>query len=259
MDKSMNKVALITGASRGIGKAIALRLAKDGYTTALLARSKEQLQGTAAEVRRAGGNAVVGLCDVTSPSSVVEAVRDVVGQTGGVGVLVNNAGRGGGGVTASMTDELWREILETNLSSVFHVTKAILNHNTEGALRTIINMASTGGKQGVVHAAAYSASKHGIIGFTKSLALELAPKGITVNAVCPGFVETELAEKARAVYAQIWGVSTADAKRRIEQRIPIGRYIVPDEVAEMVAYLASAPARGVTGQALNVCGGLGNY
>lgn len=259
MDKATNKVALITGAGRGIGRAIALRLAKDGYTTALLARSKAQLDETAEEVRRAGGKAVTALCDVTSPESVVSAVRDTIGRTGGVGVLVNNAGRGGGGVTASMTDELWREIINTNLSSVFYVTRAVLNHNPEGALETIINMASTGGKQGVVYAAAYSASKHGIIGFTKSLALELASKAITVNAVCPGFVETALAEKARAVYGGIWGVTVEEAKRRIEQRVPIGRYIVPEEVAEMVAYLASRSARGITGQALNVCGGLGNY
>ncbi|WP_437286184.1 SDR family NAD(P)-dependent oxidoreductase [Sorangium sp. So ce406] len=259
MTSQCRKVALITGASRGIGKAAAVRLARDGFSVALLARSKRQLEETSAQLRAVGSRATIGVCDVTSPQEVDAAVQAAVRELGHISVLLNNAGRGGGGVTANMRDELWREIIDTNLNSVFYVTRSVLNNTPEGTLKTILSVASTGGKQGVIHAAAYSASKHGIIGFTKSLALELAPRGITVNAVCPGFVETELAEKARGSYAKIWGVSVDDAKRRIEQRVPIGRYIEPDEVAEMVAYLASESARGITGQAMNICGGLGNY
>ncbi|WP_437895477.1 SDR family NAD(P)-dependent oxidoreductase [Sorangium sp. So ce124] len=259
MTDQNRKVALITGAGRGIGKAAAVRLAKDGFSVALLARSKEQLEETSAELRALGNRVMIGVCDVSSPQEVDAAVKAVVQEFGHINVLLNNAGRGGGGATATMDDALWREIIDTNLNSVFYVTKSVLNNTPEGTLKTILSVASTGGKQGVIYAAAYSASKHGIIGFTKSLALELAPKGITVNAVCPGFVETELAEKARGGYAKIWGVSVEDAKKRIEQRVPIGRYIDPSEVAAMVAYLASDSARGITGQALNVCGGLGNY
>jgi ketoreductase len=123
----------------------------------------------------------------------------------------------------------------------------------------IISIASTGGKQGVVHAAPYSASKHGVVGFTKALGLELAKTGITVNAVCPGFVETPMAEQVREHYAAIWGVDEAEAHARITTRVPIGRYVEPAEVAAMVEYLIGPGAAAVTAQALNVCGGLGNY
>lgn len=123
----------------------------------------------------------------------------------------------------------------------------------------IINIASTGGKQGVVHAAPYSASKHGVVGLTKALGLELAPTGITVNAVCPGFVETPMAERVREHYADIWGVTTSEAFDRITTRVPMRRYVATDEVAAMVEYLSSDRAGAVTAQALNVCGGLGNY
>ncbi len=125
----------------------------------------------------------------------------------------------------------------------------------------IINIASTGGKQGVIHGAPYSASKHGVVGFTKSLGLELARNhsGITVNAVCPGFVESEMAQRVREKYSKLWNTDAEETRRRVEDRIPIGRYIEPKEVAGMVAYLASPIAQSITAQAINVCGGLGNY
>ncbi|MFO0574275.1 MAG: SDR family NAD(P)-dependent oxidoreductase [Polyangia bacterium] len=250
------KVALITGGGGGIGRAAAQRLAEDGFELALLGRSHDQLDETAAEVQKCGRTAIPVVCDVRSAQEVQAAIESVLAQTGRIDVLVNNAGRGGGGNTVEMDDELWRDIIETNLSGVYYTTKTALKL---AALTTIVNVSSTGGKQGVMFAAAYSASKHGVIGFTKSLALELAQKGVTVNAVCPGFVETQLAERAREGFARVWKVSVTEAKRRIEQRVPIGRYIEPVEVASMIGYLASSQARGITGQAFNVCGGLGNY
>ncbi|WNG34353.1 SDR family oxidoreductase [Archangium violaceum] len=256
-EKNNRKRALVTGAGRGIGKAAALRLAKDGFDVALTARTREQLEEVASEVRALGTQAVIAQCDVRSPESIYSMVNDVLTSLGGIEVLVNNAGRPGGGTTSEVEDELWREVIETNLNSVFYTTKAVLKGSP--SLKSIINIASTGGKQGVLHGAPYSASKHGVVGFTKSLGLELASKGITVNAVCPGFVETGMAEKVRGNYARIWGVPVEEAKKRIEQRVPIGRYITPDEVADMVAYLASDHARGITAQAINICGGLGNY
>jgi ketoreductase len=123
----------------------------------------------------------------------------------------------------------------------------------------VIHIASTGGKQGVMYAAAYSASKHGVVGFTKSLGLELAKTGVTVNAVCPGFVESSMAAGARQRYAAIWRCSEDDAKQRIEARIPLGRYVVPNEVTGLVRYLASPDSAAVLAQAFNVCGGLGTY
>ncbi|PTL79022.1 SDR family oxidoreductase [Vitiosangium sp. GDMCC 1.1324] len=256
-DNGKRKRALVTGAGRGIGRAVALRLAKDGFDVALTARTREQLEEVAAEIRKLGTQAVIAQCDVRSPDSIYSMVNDVISTLGGLEVLVNNAGRSGGGTTVDVEDTLWREVIETNLNSVFYTTKAVLKASPP--LESIINIASTGGKQGVLHGAPYSASKHGVVGFTKSLGLELASKGITVNAVCPGFVETGMAEKVRGNYARIWGVPVEEAKKRIEQRVPIGRYITPEEVADMVAYLASDHARGVTAQAINICGGLGNY
>jgi ketoreductase len=184
-----------------------------------------------------------------------------VDRFGPVSVLVNNAGRSGGGVTADIPDELWRDVIETNLNSVFFVTREVL---TTGRMQTlgwgrIVNIASTGGKQGVVLGAPYSASKHGVIGFTKALGLELAKTGLTVNAVCPGYVETPMAQRVRQGYAAHWGITEGEVLTRFEAKIPLGRYSTPEEVAGLVRYLVSPAADPVTAHAINVCGGLGNY
>jgi ketoreductase len=173
----------------------------------------------------------------------------------------NNAGRSGGGITAELPDELWLDVIDVNLNSVFLVTRRVL---TAGGMLDlghgrVINIASTGGKQGVVLGAPYSASKHGVVGFTKALGLELARTGITVNAVCPGYVETPMAQRVRATYARIWQMTEDDVLTRFNTKIPMGRYGTPEEVAAMVEYLASDEAAVVTAQAMNVCGGLGNY
>ncbi|MBB4285703.1 SDR family NAD(P)-dependent oxidoreductase [Roseospira goensis] len=253
--------ALITGASRGIGKSIAARLVADGFNCVLVARDPDRLQETVAALSRPDVTVVGLTCDVTQPEAVAALVQQAREALGSIDVLVNCAGRSGGGVTKTIADDLWRDVIETNLNAVFYVTKAVLQSEAMGSGGAVINIASTGGKQGVVHGAPYSASKHGVVGFTKALGLELARDGsdITVNAVCPGFVETEMAQQVRRNYAKIWDVTPEVAKSRIEARVPIGRYIEPDEVAAMVSYLASDHARGVTAQAMNVCGGLGNY
>ncbi len=253
--------ALVTGASRGIGKAIARRLIADGMNCVLVARDPMTLNDAVGELQ-APGLSVLGMtCDVARPAEVEALFAAVTQAQGGIDVLVNCAGRSGGGVTKDIADELWLDVINTNLNSVFFVTRTALRSQAIRKGGSIINIASTGGKQGVVHGAPYSASKHGVVGFTKALGLELArdQADITVNAVCPGFVETEMAEKVRVNYAALWGVTPEEAKTRIEARVPINRYIEPDEVAAMVSYLASDKARGVTAQAMNVCGGLGNY
>ena len=184
-----------------------------------------------------------------------------VDRYGPIDVVVNNAGRNGGGVTADISDELWSDVIDTNLNSVFLVTREVL---TTGGLRhrdwgRIINIASTGGKQGVVLGAPYSASKHGVIGFTKALGNELAKTGITVNAVCPGYVETPMAQRVRAGYADHWGIPETEVLDRFRAKIPLGRYSTPDEVAGLVGYLVTDSAAPITAQAINVCGGLGTY
>jgi ketoreductase len=159
-----------------------------------------------------------------------------------------------------MADDLWDDIIETNLNSVFRVTREVLRNG--GLLADggrIVSVSSTGGKQGVALAAPYCASKSGIIGFTKSVALELALSGVTVNAVCPGFVETPMAERVRAGHAAHFGKSVEEVQRGFEANIPIGRYVAAEEVAGMISFLATKDASSVTGQAINVCGGLGRY
>ena len=256
------KIALITGGSRGIGLAIARKLAKDGFRCILVARDSDRLEQAAQLIEQESGQASITLpCDIRDENQVTAAVSQVADTVGIIHVLVNCAGRAGGGITSEISSELWRDVMATNLDSVFFVTRSILSRKMMPSGGRIINIASTGGKQGVVHGAPYSASKHGVIGLTKAWGLELAKNGsgITVNAICPGFVATEMAQKVISNYAGLWGISENLAKQRIEERIPLGRYIEPEEVAAMVAYLASENAGGVTAQALNICGGLGSY
>ncbi|MER7406705.1 SDR family NAD(P)-dependent oxidoreductase [Streptomyces sp. NPDC000070] len=261
MSDNNGLVAVVTGATSGIGLEIAGRLAALGHRVFVCARSADRLAETVKSLQDCGFDVDGQVCDVTDQAQIDAFVAAAVERYGPVDILVNNAGRSGGGITAEVPDELWLDVIDTNLHSVFRMTKTVL---TTGGMLTrsrgrIINIASTGGKQGVLHGAPYSAAKHGVVGLTKAWGLELAKTGITVNAVCPGFVETPMAEKVRAHYAGIWEVSEQEAFERVTARVPIGRYVEPAEVAAMVEYLVGDGAAAVTAQALNVCGGLGNY
>ncbi len=261
MTSGQGRVALVTGGTSGIGLAVTKALAGTGTRVFICGRNAQQVTTVTKDLCGQGMTVDGTGCDVTSRDQVRALVRAAVDRYGPIDVLVNNAGRNGGGVTAEITDELWYDVINTNLSSVFLVTREVL---TTGGMRDkpwgrIINIASTGGKQGVALGAPYSASKHGVVGFSKALGLELAKTGITVNAVCPGFVETPMAQRVRQGYADHWGVTPDDVLGRFEQRIPLGRYTTPEEVAALVGYLATEAADPITAQAINVCGGLGNY
>jgi len=261
MSSTTRGPALVSGATRGIGRACATTLAELGYPVFICARDESAVATTVKELRERGSEADGIACDVTSAAAVRRWVAAATAAYGPVEVLVNNAGRSGGGVTAELSDELWHEVIATNLTSVFLVTREVL---TTGRMRErgrgrIVNIASTGGKQGVALAAPYSASKHGVVGFTKALGLELARSGITVNAVCPGYVETPMARHVRQGYAGLWDVDESEVLARFQAKIPLGRYTEPDEVAGLVGYLTTHHADPITAQALNVCGGLGNY
>jgi ketoreductase len=212
-------------------------------------------------VEEAGRKCVLVAGDLSDRAHAKTIIPKALEELGGIDILVNNAGRGGGGITAELTDDLWQEVIDTNLTGVFRVTREILKPGGLAARPwgRIISIASTGGKQGVAYAAPYSASKHGVIGFTKALGLELAGSGITVNAVCPGYVETPMAAKVRAGYAAGWEITEEEVMRRFLAKIPLGRYSTPQEVAGLVGYLVSDTADSITAQAINVCGGLGNY
>ncbi|NKY97178.1 3-oxoacyl-ACP reductase FabG [Nocardiopsis alborubida] len=254
-------VALVTGATSGIGHAVATELAERGKQVFLCARDAEAVDTTVQQFRDKGYDVGGTTCDVRSADDVRAFVTEAVERFGTVDILVNNAGRGGGGVTADIPDELWFDVIDTNLNSVFRVTREVL---TTGGLRhkdrgRIINIASTAGKQGVVLGAPYSASKHGVVGFTKALGNELAPTGITVNAVCPGYVETPMAEQIRRRYAAHEQTTEEAILQRFQAKIPLGRYSSPEEVAGMVGHLTTRAADSITSQAINVCGGLGNF
>ncbi|MFC6067910.1 3-oxoacyl-ACP reductase FabG [Streptomyces ochraceiscleroticus] len=261
MSRTTGRLALITGGTSGIGLAAARLLGEQGHTVFLGARNAENVARTVKQLREDGIEADGAELDVRDDASVHAFVQAAVDRHGSVDVLVNNAGRSGGGVTADIATELWHDVIDTNLNSVFRMTREVLNtgrmrHKSRGR---IINIASTAGKQGVVLGAPYSASKHGVVGFTKALGNELAPTGITVNAVCPGYVETPMAQRVRQGYAEAYNATEDAILEKFQSKIPLGRYSTPEEVAGLVGYLASDTAASITSQALNVCGGLGNF
>ncbi|MEV6905830.1 3-oxoacyl-ACP reductase FabG [Amycolatopsis sp. NPDC051071] len=261
MTQADSRTALVTGATSGIGLAVARQLAEQGHRVFLGARTAENVTATVKSLQEKGHDADGTTLDVRSRTDIETFVQAAVTRYGEVDVLVNNAGRAGGGVTADIADELWEDVVDTNLNSVFRMTRAVL---TTGGMRTkdrgrIVNIASTAGKQGVVLGAPYSASKHGVVGFTKALGNELAPTGITVNAVCPGYVETPMAQGVRERYAVAFDTTEQAILDKFVAKIPLGRYSTPEEVAGLVGYLASDLAASITAQALNVCGGLGNF
>jgi ketoreductase len=254
------RTAIVTGATSGIGLAVTKLLA-ERHRVFVCARTAENVTTLVKELREAGRQVDGMACDVRSTEDVKAFVSAAKDRFGPIEILVNNAGRSGGGVTADLTDELWLDVMDTNLNSVFRMTREVL---TTGGMRDlawgrIINIASTAGKQGVVLGAPYSASKHGVVGFTKALGNELAPTGITVNAVCPGYVETPMAQRVRQGYAAAYNATEEEILAKFQAKIPLGRYVTPEEVASFVGYLAGEESAAITSQALNVCGGLGNF
>jgi ketoreductase len=256
-----SRTAIVTGATSGIGLAVAEMLGRHGAHVYICARNADNVALTVKQLREMDCDADGMACDVRSPHDITNFVASAVERFGGVDILVNNAGRSGGGVTADLDDALWFDVINTNLNSVFLMTRAVLSAGgmlSRGWGR-IINIASTAGKQGVVLGAPYSASKHGVVGFTKALGNELAKTGVTVNAVCPGYVETPMAQRVRQGYATAWGSTETEILERFSAKIPLGRYSTPEEVAGMVGYLVGDSAGAVVAQAINVCGGLGNF
>jgi ketoreductase len=243
-----DRVAFVTGASRGIGEAIARRLGAEGARVVLAARDREACERHAAGMRAAGQEALAVACDVTDRASVALAIGAAVERWARIDILVNNAGLGGRTPLDDPDDARWDAILATNLTAVFRVIREAARHLSEGG--RVINLSSVLGRFGVPGYAAYAASKHGVIGLTRSLALELAPRQITVNAICPGWVETEMAREG------FRGLGSEEQGRQAAARMaPLNRVLHPDEIAGLVAYLASDDARSITGQAIVADGG----
>lgn len=247
------KIACVTGASRGIGEAIARRFAEEGAKVALAARDEAACQRIAEEITKQGGEALPIGCDVTLPVSVSSAIASAVSKWGRIDILVNNAGLGGATPLDENDDARWNAIVGTNLTAAFRVTREAAPFLAAGG--RIINISSVVGRFGVAGFAAYSASKHGLIGLTRTLALELASRQITVNAICPGWVETEMGREGFRRIAGRARVSEEQARERAAKMAPLGRVIEPWEVAGLAAYLASDEARSITGQAIVIDGG----
>jgi len=250
-----DRAVLVTGGGSGIGKAVACAFALQGAKVAICGRDPERLEKAATSLTRRGAAVVPFRVDVRDRASADARAEQVAAEFGGIDVLFNNAGASGRTPIDGEFDERLRAILETNLVGIFHMTRASLKHMRDGSQGRIINNASVLAKFGVAGYAAYCASKHGVIGFTRALALELAPRGITVNAICPGWVETAMSEQGVAESAAALGVSSAEFRKAAESRVPLRRFMKPEEVAPLVLYLASSEASMMTGQAVNLDGG----
>jgi NAD(P)-dependent dehydrogenase (short-subunit alcohol dehydrogenase family) len=262
MGTLQDRVALVTGASRGIGKAIAEALAHQGAKVALCARDAEAVRKAADEISPGDGRVLGFRADVTDKSDVRSLVQAVVARWGQIHILVNNAGTNARVPIESDDDLRWRAVVDGTLLGAYYVTREVLRHmadrphpNGGAPGGRIINLSSILGRFGVPGYTAYCTAKHGIIGFTRSLALEVAHRGITVNAICPGWVETDMADRGMAETAAIMGITKEDFRRQALDAVPIKRILDPREIADLVVYLASDAASGMIGQAINLDGG----
>lgn len=250
-----NKVALVTGGGTGIGKAIALNLAKNGAMVAIASRKRTHLDSAAAEFKARGLPVMPLQMDVRRKDEVQQSIATIAAKWQAIHILVNNAGVSGLSLMEEPDDTRWHDVLNTNLTGMYLVTKEALRHMPDNGGGRIINMSSVLGRFGVPGYTAYCTTKHGTIGFTRALALEVVNRGITVNAICPGWVDTEMAEKGINESAAFQGITPEQFKEQAVAAVPIKRFLEADEVAELVSYIASDLARGITGQAINICGG----
>lgn len=239
------QTALVTGASRGIGRSIALALGRAGARVACVARNQQKLAETVDEITRGGGTAAAFECDVTQSASVNQVIEQVLAKWENLEILVNNAGVTRDTLIPRMSDEQWDEVLNTNLRGAFLFARAATRPMMQARYGRIINISSVSGLMGNPGQSNYSASKAGLIGMTRSVARELASRKVTVNAIAPGFIETEMTE---ALGESILG--------EVKARIPARRLGTADEIGQAVLFLASSGARYITGQVLTVDGGL---
>lgn len=242
-----DKVAIVTGGSRGIGRAICCSLAKEGANIVInFIKNKEAAESVAKEVKELGGKPTLAQADVANQDEVEKLVEKVFDDLGRIDILVNNAGLVRDNLLYSMEKEDWESVMKTNVGGVFHCTKAVIRPMMMQRKGRIINISSYSGTRGGKGQSNYASSKAAINAFTRAVALELASKGITVNAIAPGMIETDMSTQVRNL--------TSDT---IKDRIPLGRYGQPEDVAKVVTFLATDDSSYITGQLLTVDGGLG--
>lgn len=247
--------AVVTGAGRGIGRSIALALAQAGADVAVTARTQGEIEQLAAEIRAMGRQSLAVPCDVTDSEQVKHMASTLIDGLGGVDILVNNAGNAGSHKFLNHPDELWHRMLSINLTSVYYVTKAFVPRLIEHRWGRIITIASMASRVGGSYIAAYTAAKHGVLGLTRALAVELLPYNITVNAICPGYVNTPMTDASVSNIAARTGMSEAQAREALEKSSPQKRLFEPEEIAAVAVFLAQDINKGITGQAINIDGG----
>ena len=243
---------MITGGGRGIGRAIALAFAHAGIRIAVAARTAEQVEQVANEI---GNGAIAIICDVADPASVTRMFSELRERLGDADILVNNAGIAESATIVNTSDELWQRHLAVNLSGTFYCTRAALPAMLQKGWGRVINIASIAGKTGAPYIAAYSASKHGVMGLTRSIALEVASSGVTVNAICPGYVDTDMVSRGVERITSRTGRTAEEALDTLKKMSPQNRLVTPEEVAAIALLLASEDGRGINGQGINIDGG----
>jgi NAD(P)-dependent dehydrogenase (short-subunit alcohol dehydrogenase family) len=255
--KLEGKLAFITGGGRGIGRAIAVAFARQGASVAVVARTLKQVRAVAKDIRKEFAVEALPLkCDVRNRGRVNDAFDNFRTHFGrGPDIVVNNAGVARSELFIKTDEPFWEEHLNTNLGGTFRCTHAALPGMIKRRWGRVINIASIAGKTGAPYISAYAASKHGVLGLTRSLALEVARLGITVNAICPGYVDTEMTERGIENIVARTGVSAGEARTALEDMSPQNRMITAEEVAALAVLLASEEGRGINGQAINVDGG----
>ncbi len=245
--------ALVTGGGRGIGLAIAHALAAQGASVTLLGRDRTTLEGAVRDLP--AGRCAMVLADITVRAEVDAAFALATQRFGAVDILVNNAGQATSAPFGKTDDAMWRQMMAVNLDGTFHCIQAALPGMLAGGWGRIVNVASTAALTGYRYVAAYCAAKHGVLGLTRALALEVAGKGVTVNAVCPGYTETDIVRDAVANIATKTGRSLDAAREQLASGNPQGRLVQPEEVADAVAWLCRPQASAMNGQAIAVAGG----
>ncbi len=251
-----HQVAIITGASRGIGRAIAEAYAAEGASLCLIATKADKLADVAASPKLGDDRLMTLAVDVTDREASFQAVAQVTQHFGRVDVLVNNAGVYRAKPFLDYTDEDFQDMLDVNLFGVLHFMQAVLPGMQARRHGRIVNIASTAGKWGSRNQSAYNTSKHAVVGLTRCVALEASPHAVTVNAICPGFVQTDMVEELKAQVAKSAGMSGEEMVKAALARVPLGRILDPDEIAQLAVYLGSHESRGMTGQSILLDGGM---